>query len=229
MKLYETINIKKGVTAFIGGGGKTSIIDKICHELYLEGKSVVFTTTTHIFPPDEKFYGKPIINPSEKYIEEISKQRICVVGKSIDDKGKLTGVNENILKCLEKYFDYVLVEADGSKRMPLKFWSDHEPVIPQNCNNVVAVLGLSAVGKKVCDCCFRYELKNIDGDLVVTLEFIYDYILKDILKYTKSTLILNQSDKNYDCSLKIADNAKEKGFENIVISSLIENNWERRI
>ncbi|HIT73258.1 MAG TPA: putative selenium-dependent hydroxylase accessory protein YqeC, partial [Candidatus Fimicola cottocaccae] len=40
MKLYETINIKKGVTAFIGGGGKTSIIDKICHELYLEGKSV---------------------------------------------------------------------------------------------------------------------------------------------------------------------------------------------
>ena len=29
-KLYEALEIPKGVTAIVGGGGKTSLIDELC-------------------------------------------------------------------------------------------------------------------------------------------------------------------------------------------------------
>ena len=232
MKFYETLNIKKGINSFVGGGGKTSSIDKIARELYSECKSVVFTTTTRIFPPDEDFYGKSIINPSEKDIIKISKKGICAVGKSIDEKGKLTGVSEKTLEYLEKYFDYVLVEADGSKRMPIKIPASHEPVIPKNSKHTICVIGFSSIGKKVSDCCFRYELKNINKDIVVTNEFIENIIVsKDCLlkniNENKFTVLINQSDINIKNAIELANNINKKGIENVVISSLKNNYWER--
>ena len=40
--------------------------------------------------------------------------------------------------------DLVLIEADGSKRLPCKVPADHEPVLLPESDIVVAVLGLSA-------------------------------------------------------------------------------------
>ena len=41
----------------------------------------------------------------------------------------------------------LLVEADGSRRLPLKAPAPHEPVIPEWVNTVVVVAGLSGLGK----------------------------------------------------------------------------------
>ena len=53
--------------------------------------------------------------------------------------------------------DLVLIEADGSKRLPCKVPADHEPVLLPESDIVVAVLGLSALGRSLKECCFRLE------------------------------------------------------------------------
>ena len=42
--------------------------------------------------------------------------------------------------------DVVLVEADGSRRLPLKCPAAHEPVLPRGMSHCVAVAGLDALG-----------------------------------------------------------------------------------
>ncbi len=43
--------------------------------------------------------------------------------------------------------DYLLVEADGAKGLPLKAPRKHEPVIPEATTLVIGVLGLDALGR----------------------------------------------------------------------------------
>ena len=44
--------------------------------------------------------------------------------------------------------DIVLVEADGSKHKSIKFPNENEPVIYDNIDEIVIVMGLKALGKK---------------------------------------------------------------------------------
>ena len=55
-------------------------------------------------------------------------------------------------------FDYVLAEADGSKRLPLKAHAAWEPVIPAATANVVWVVGASGLGKRVAEVVHRPKL-----------------------------------------------------------------------
>ena len=54
--------------------------------------------------------------------------------------------------------DYVLVEADGAKGLPLKAHASHEPVIPDCARQVVGVVGIDGVGKPILQTCHRPEL-----------------------------------------------------------------------
>lgn len=45
--------------------------------------------------------------------------------------------------------DYTLVEADGSKGLPLKAHAPHEPVIPPQSNQTILVLGAEGLGRTV--------------------------------------------------------------------------------
>lgn len=51
----------------------------------------------------------------------------------------------------------ILVEADGSKRLPVKVPGPKEPVIPENSDQILCIYGLGALGKQAADCCFRMQ------------------------------------------------------------------------
>jgi xanthine dehydrogenase accessory factor len=80
----------------------------------------------------------------------------------------------------------VLVEADGSKHMPLKFPSENEPVIPHNTDEIYVVCGLHAIGRKAKDVCHRLELvKNclgIEDDTPITPEHVHKLVLEGYLR-----------------------------------------------
>lgn len=59
---------------------------------------------------------------------------------------------------LAQRFDYVLAEADGSKRLPLKAHAAWEPVIPAGTANVIWILGASGLGKPINEAVHRPEL-----------------------------------------------------------------------
>ena len=52
----------------------------------------------------------------------------------------------------------MLVEADGSRRLPLKVPRAGEPVIPDNTDMILCLNGLTSLGKRAEDCCLRLEV-----------------------------------------------------------------------
>lgn len=53
--------------------------------------------------------------------------------------------------------DAVFLEADGAKRMPCKAPASREPVLLPECDTVLAVAGLLALGRPLREVCFRLD------------------------------------------------------------------------
>ena len=127
------------VISVTGAGGKTSLIFAWARELAASGKSVVITTTTHMYRP-----------------ERIEEEGIrIVVSDDPERHDKVTAPPEAVLEDLRNTADVILIEADGSRRKPLKWPGEREPVIPDYTDITVCVAGLSAVGKQTEEAVFR--------------------------------------------------------------------------
>ena len=165
----EFFDIKTGVTAFIGGGGKTSTMYALAEELRNKG-SVIVCTSTHILCP-----------PQYPYLPHISEKLSFgqVVSTGTVDGHKLS-MPEQSFSELMHFADYVLVEADGSRQLPLKAHALHEPVIPIETNKVLVVIGIDGIEKPIREVAHRPELYaaivHSDIDTVVTAEMIRDVI-----------------------------------------------------
>ena len=73
------------------------------------------------------------------------------------ETGKLSSPAEPLDELAQR-FDYVLAEADGSKRLPLKAHASWEPVVPAGTANVVWVVGASGFGRPINEAVHRPEL-----------------------------------------------------------------------
>lgn len=58
---------------------------------------------------------------------------------------------------LLRLFPYILVEADGSRRLPLKAHAAHEPVIPIGSQRSILLVGASGIGQPLDAVCHRPE------------------------------------------------------------------------
>ncbi|WP_169725348.1 selenium cofactor biosynthesis protein YqeC [Fundidesulfovibrio putealis] len=131
------------VVAFVGAGGKTSLIYSLARQLSGWGQRVLVTTTTKMMPPARNFM---LLTPGSR----TPHYKHLTVGRALDpETGKLLGVGPDEIPGLRERFraDYVLVEADGAAGRPIKAPEAHEPVIPECSDLVVGVIGLDALGK----------------------------------------------------------------------------------
>ncbi len=157
MKLYELFNIDleaKELICFVGAGGKTTTMFILAEILKDLNKKVLVTTSTAIYKPSKDTYDRIIIEGSNAVIKEfkdINNGSITVAGREISDENKLLGLSKTVIEEIynKKIFDFILVEADGSKRKPIKAPADHEPVIPQNTDKVIGLVGIDAIGKRI--------------------------------------------------------------------------------
>lgn len=154
MGLAELLDVRPGVTAVIGSGGKTTLLRTLGEELAERGCRVILTTTTKIFPFSDV---KTLTAPTEDEITAaFAQQKLICVGTPFGDTGKLT-TPELPMECLDRMANYVLVEADGSARLPLKAHEAHEPVIPTGANQTICVVGLSGFGRPIREAAHRSE------------------------------------------------------------------------
>lgn len=152
--LSDALSLKKGITAIVGGGGKTTLLLRLARELCEKG-SVLVCTTAHMLVPE----GLPLLtNADEDDIKEaLQTHRALCAGEREAQTGKLVAPRLS-MEALEALFDYVLVEADGSKGLPLKAHAGHEPPIPQNAGRILYVVGVDGIGKTVAEAAHRPEL-----------------------------------------------------------------------
>ncbi len=139
------------ILSFVGGGGKTSYIRRLSWEGRQKGLRMLVMTTTHMAEP-EHF---AVLEPDVKKVKELlNAESIAVAGRPVKNQ-KIAFWDEDFYKKALKLADVVLIEADGSKRLPVKVPGENEPVIPQNTSAIVCLSGLGALGKKAESCCFR--------------------------------------------------------------------------
>lgn len=139
-RLSEVLKIlpqKHRLISVVGAGGKTTLIYLLAKELCDAGYQVAVTTTTHMLA-EERYGFTPIGLPCED--------------------GKIKGISSEFPEELLREYDIVLVEADGSKRLPMKVPAEHEPVIPKQTDLVIAVAGASAIGKTFQEACHRSQI-----------------------------------------------------------------------
>lgn len=146
------LDIRPGVTAVIGGGGKTTLLRALGEELS-KAHSVLLCTTTKIFP----FPGLPCAHSLDELETLRGGRRLLCAGREVLGTGKLTALDAPVEQMAER-FDYVLVEADGSAGRPMKAHAPHEPVIPATANQVICVVGASGFGRPVHQAAHRAEL-----------------------------------------------------------------------
>ena len=162
------------ILTFIGGGGKTSLMNTLGIEFAKQRIPTLLTTTTHIM--------KPEFLPSKACIEEENLEQITsfftnleedilplaalgIPEKTIYNKVKWKSPSIDFMKKLSlfsrKYSNIslrILCEGDGSKRLPIKLPKDGEPVFFPKTDTVIGIIGLSCLGKPIKETLFRYEL-----------------------------------------------------------------------
>lgn len=171
MNLADALGICPGVTAVTGGGGKTTLLRALGEALAEAGSRVLLCTSTKIFP----FPGlENRTAPSEEALAEaLEARRLLCAGTLVPGTGKLTAPSIPMRK-LAELADYVLVEADGSAGRPLKAHASHEPVIPPEANQVIAVVGASGFGRPIGLAAHRpalyARLAGVSEDAAATVE-----------------------------------------------------------
>ena len=152
MSLAALLGVRPGVTAIIGGGGKTTLMETLGRELAPKGR-VLLTTSAKIRRPD----WLPVLDPEtpEALGHALEAAPLLCLGAPWPGE-KLTAPTL-AFATLSAAADYVLVEADGSKGLPAKAHAAHEPVIPPEADSVILVLGADAFDRPISRVCHRPE------------------------------------------------------------------------
>ena len=120
---------KRAVVAFTGSGGKTTWIYRLAEELRRQGKRVAIATTTHMYEPPPEL----LADDTETVKSLLEGRGFAVVGRR-DGRGKIGCGGDALFSLCRVLADVVLIEADGSRRQPLKCFGLHEPVIPPDAD-----------------------------------------------------------------------------------------------
>lgn len=166
------------IISFIGGGGKTSLMNTLGKEFAKQGYQTLLTTTTHIMKPDflpgESCIENEDLGELANTFTNLKKKVLPLAALGIPEKV----INGNVkwrspsLNFCEKVAEFatnfstknsyeslkILCEGDGSKRLPIKLPKEGEPVFFPKTDTVIGVIGLSCLGTPIKETLFRYEL-----------------------------------------------------------------------
>lgn len=192
------------IITFIGGGGKTSLMNTLGKEFASHGYPTLLTTTTHIMKPDFLSYESYIENEDLGQLANIftnlKKNTLSLAALGIPEKVVNSNVKwrspssdfcKKIAEFSKKFstknpykFLKILCEGDGSKRLPIKLPKDGEPVFFPKTDTVIGVIGLSCLGKPIKETLFRYELlpnlTSLDNYFIKSLQSA-DIVTTDFL------------------------------------------------
>lgn len=235
--LTQLLDVRPGVTALVGAGGKTTAMLTLAEELSKAGRRVIVTTTTHIFPPDTGQYG-PVFSPEDTagIAAALERTGLAVAAGPLDERGKLTGVSDAQVEGLLELAEYVLVEADGSRRLPCKTPGDREPALPVKTELVVGVLGLKSLNYPLEAVCFRAGLAarrlGVEPENPVTPELLARLAAEPwgLAKATEGrrfVILLNQSDVCDPAQLcRVVQAVKETSGAPVVSAALQKREWK---
>ena len=148
--------------ALVGAGGKTTILFRIAHD-YVDSaragkQSILLSTSTHLAAEQVQQADQHIIvrgiEEFNAFQSQLPPGLILFTGQftsTPEHQDRALGLSDEMLASLrllaDKHHVPLLIEADGARKRPLKAPAEHEPAIPNFCNTVLVVAGLSGLGQ----------------------------------------------------------------------------------
>ena len=186
------------VLAAVGGGGKTSCLTLLAQRNRARGRSVLLTTSTHM-------RRTALVNcsPSLPALRQQLEQSGFLFAGTPAVPGKIGPLPEAQYDSLSRLAQVTLVEADGSRGLPLKMPAPWEPVLPKRTDFVLVLLGLSGLGQPLSQVCHRWALAaqalSCPADRTVTPELAARLLELGYLGPLKAAglpfaVVLNQGD-----------------------------------
>jgi len=211
MELLKAIRGNRAIRlAIVGAGGKTTAMFKLAREY---APPVIVTASTHLSVDQTGLADHHIV------LQETAELRrpdiepfqgvVLFTGPEIENK-RVQGLSDAVLLELRKLADDLnlplIIEADGSRQLPLKAPAEHEPAIPPWVNSVMVVAGLSGLGKPLSsETVHRPERFSILSGILtgetITSEGLSNLLmhpdggLKNIPGDARKILLLNQADQ----------------------------------
>lgn len=156
--LHQALGLERpALAAAVGGGGKTTLLFALAAEAAQSaehGMTIVTTTTKMTLPPESK--QLPLIVGADEAsraaaLDDAQRRGLsaAVVGAGRGDRGRILGVQPDwpARALRAPGVGLVAVEADGSAGRPFKAPAEHEPVIPDGVDLVIAVVGAQVLGQ----------------------------------------------------------------------------------
>lgn len=145
------------LVAFVGAGGKKTAMHTLCRVGTTQGKTVGYTTTTQMPPPEFPFVQLPPSGLHERVLSalETHGSPLGFAAREIPNpqrvRRKFKGYERETVSALfaDGPFDWVLVKADGARQCEFKSPASHEPVLPSRATLVVPVASVKALGEPV--------------------------------------------------------------------------------
>jgi len=249
MRFFAALDIdltRNELICFVGAGGKTTSLFRLARELKGCNKSVLVTTTTAIYCPNEVDCDEIITGIQHRNAPGRKTSGPCIVamGSEITPDNKLLGLDRSSITGYhqEKRFDYILVEGDGSRQRPIKAPADHEPVIPQGTTKTVGVIGLDALGKRIhgtsvhrpellCRLTAKAMGTVIDEEVLARLIKAPQGLFKSVPEGSERYVVLNkmeQSDRKQSArSIIKSVQGDFSGVEGFIVANMLEGNIAR--
>lgn len=158
---------KNTIVNFVGGGGKTALIHRLMDECSADG-TVLYTTTTRIHPPKPS-EGLVVISSDNLPLLRMMVERVgvscpgrpykLVITRHFMAPDLLQGVPPDFYNNLDRQtFPILFNEADGSARYSIKLPREGEPVLMENSDYLIPVIGIDCLNKPLGpEVVFRFQ------------------------------------------------------------------------
>lgn len=249
MKLKKLMDLRDGdKIVAVGSGGKTTFCLNLCEELKEDGKSVIFTTTTKIYPAGKEYgfidltriagdrqrgEAEELENDEAEYfLRNFSfEKKMYLIGIYDRKIRKIRPLRPDLLEYVSGKADYTVIEGDGSKCRPLKGWNETEPVYVKNTAKSAGIIPVNCIGMKING----ENIHRLDRFLKITGSAENGEITLDILKNAivhknglfqysqgKKYIILNcvETEKDFGNAVKLGKMLRGKIDAEIILASL---------
>jgi molybdenum cofactor cytidylyltransferase len=223
--------------AFVGAGGKTAALFAMAHAL---APSIV-TTTTHLAIAQSELADQAFVWPASAACREPGLEEwagvVLITGEPDLAGARLSGLSApqwaSLRRWCASHHRTLLVEADGSRRLPLKAPAADEPAVPDDVDAVVVAAGMLGCGLPLDDEHVHRarQFAAISGcrlgepvspDAIAAVLVDADGGLKRIPRGARRAVLLNQADtpELQQCAAAIARRVRP-AYDAVVVASLL--------
>lgn len=209
---------KQDLIAIVGSGGKSSIMHDLAESIYLQyNKNIWLTTTTKVSSKYENNNSVLYQCPSYENIPNLPPYPITFLYSNKFKNGeKLSGPCPILIsnKLWKNGKNTVIYEADGSKRLPLKYYESKDRQLTGKETKIIVCISIKfskmKIGSESIHRFSKYGDKNLEGKNF-TYEFLEQLIYSENgymnnIYEDKSYIIYNGIESKEE--LKIAENLK---------------------